>query len=320
MDIAYRLLCATVAAWLVATIITNSHVLNAGLLAQLKAPQYAASLRWSLLTLLVWLTAFGTIGWINSDTKWLWYATERPSVGFLAKLSLLSIVLWGAISLTLGLTCDTSSCSSAASPIAVLLTGALATVGWNYTAFENRRSEIRRSTMETINKMMDDPAHERLQTAFYLGAADKALIAETNLYDQYQVLHAEPNFAHCLAHFATGQKPPETMRAGDKTRLARICHIYAFAKYGDFLERFALLYRLGRIDERLAQEMMGDSVAIYCHTMTNYIGNAQRCDKAYYENLEWLKKDWRRKGLGPKDLDNDPATPAPKENGSRGPR
>lgn len=252
-------------------------------------------LHWASAAAIIWLAMAIALRWVKPRNKALRYVMEQPWNGFLTRLTPLCILLAAASGAILHLTCANGSCANAAAPMAGLLTGALAAVGWNYTIFENRQAEIRRSTMETINKTLNDAGHERLQTEFYLGIADQQLTAQTDLYSQWQTLHHNPLYPECVAYFTSGKEPPETLTATQKADLARLRKLYAFGKYCDFLEWLALLILMGRLDEHLSREMLKDNFVIACETLCDFILEARREDIAYYENLAWLYTHWTGK-------------------------
>lgn len=235
----------------------------------------------------LWVTGFLAFQLLRNRSKSLWFLLEGPFFAFSAKVALI-FILCAIIALTIQ--ANGGARGDGVMPYVALLTGALATVGWNYTAYENRRAEIRKFTVETLEKVIEDVNHKRLVTETWIACRNPGPIIDIDLFEQYQTLHQSPWYRACVNYFMSG-KEPETDRHGHRAfEAAR--RIYALGTYCDHLEWLALLIRQRRIDEVVAREMLGDAVLIVTSKLAGFMAEAKAAHPDYYEHVRWLAARW----------------------------
>jgi len=184
--------------------------------------------------------------------------------------------------------------SSGLTPALILFSAVLATVGWNYTAYENRQTEIRRFTIQTIEKLNEDPIHQRLKTEFWLAQKHFAKSTQEGLFEISRTLHRHDGYRRCVNYFISGAPLHDNATAApdDASYLEAARRAYAVGAYLDQLEWLALQVRQRRIDETALKEMHADTLKAACCSFDDFIAEARAEDAEYYEHLVWLNARW----------------------------
>lgn len=250
-----------------------------------EAGQGLLAFSWLLFTL--WVIGFLTFQLLRNRSKSLWFLLEGPFFAFTAKVALI-FIFCAIIALTIQ--SNGASKVDGVMPYVALLTGALATVGWNYTAYENRRAEIRKFTVETLEKVIEDVNHKRLITETWIACRNPGPIGDNDLFEQYQTLHQSPWYRACVNYFMSGKEPETDRRGVAAFEAAR--RTYALGTYCDHMEWLALLIRQRRIDEVVAREMLGDTVLIVTRKLSGFMAEAKAAHPDYYEHVRWLAARW----------------------------
>lgn len=254
-------------------------------------PDFRGQIVAVVLAFLAWCLVFGFLQIAKHADKRFWYTLEHPFYSFAAKLLLILIITAGVALLIVVLGKDKAEVI--VSPLAILFTGVLATIGWNYTSFETRRAEIRKFTVDTINKLVDDASFVRLQSEFWRGLKH---CNDAGQFATYQSLHKEADYPACIAFFTMGKSTESASENFDTLK-----RVYAYGRFMDQLEWLALLIRQRRIDGQLAREMLSDTIILAATHMAVFIREARQSDTAHYEHVVWLYEHWtgRRSSLHP---------------------
>ncbi|MEW5965094.1 MAG: DUF4760 domain-containing protein [Pseudomonadota bacterium] len=266
-----------------------------------------------VILLVVWSLVFGFLTVAKKREKAFWFYFEGPLYSFTAKLTLIILFCLLVAFLIVEVSCDAaatprsaalgsaaslshaSRCPAAFNPLIILLTGALATIGWNYTAYENRRAEIRRFSVETIEKVIEDPIHTRLRAEVEIAARISGPIVDAGMYETYCTLHQQDHYRDTVSYFLSGARP--SLDQAESLKLDAMCRIYAIGRYLDQLEWLALLIRQRRIDELLAREMLCDTVIWVTKKLQMFVREARATDRDIYEHTVWLAERWSRQPL-----------------------
>jgi hypothetical protein len=266
-----------------------------------------------VILLVVWALVFGFLTVAKKREKAFWFYFEGPLYSFTAKLTLVILSCLLVAFLIVEVSCDVvsaapsaaptsgasishaSRCPAAFNPLIILLTGALATIGWNYTAYENRRAEIRKFSVETIEKVIEDPVHMRLRAEVEIAARNSGPVAEDGMYEKYCRLHQQHHYRETVAYFLSGTSPSPAPADAPEFDASR--RVYAVGRYLDQLEWLALLIRQRRIDELLAKEMLGDTVIWVTKKLQMFVREARAVDRDIYEHAVWLAERWSRQPM-----------------------
>jgi hypothetical protein len=236
---------------------------------------------------------------VSARRKGLWFLHGHPLYAFVAKFVVVGLILIGAVIAAWEFaTFAPQSHTEILGPISIIFTGVLATIGWNYTAYENRRAEMRRCTVQLIEKLNENAMHQRLKSELWLALPKSGQPTEATLYDSYSTLYRTTGYADCVEYFLTGKRlePPSSRMqpsSDEPGQFEKSKRIYAVGTYCDVLEWMALQIRMHRLDEPMVREMLADVVRIVCQEFSEFIAQAQRENPEFYEHLSWLNERWR---------------------------
>lgn len=237
------------------------------------------------------LLLFISLQIIRDRCKALWFYLEAPRTALLVKVLAITLL---ALLVAIWIIQARPSHVPDPGPMVILLTGVLATIGWNYTVYENRRAEIRRFTVETIEKMIEDPAYSRLQAEIEICLPLERKCPTYMLFQRYCNLASHPHYREIAEYISTGAPITSANRRSsvESAQFETARKIYVLGRYCDHLEWLAMLIRQQRIDETFAREMLRDRILGVTEALADYFNDARNTHEEYFEHIRWLKKRW----------------------------